>query len=84
MWHQEEFISRTRFSNNQDQYKVLQRAKNHAHINKFSVQCQHWLIPAYTVEQALSADDLYKNIDVHAKVKSKQQNKQPILRNGKK
>ena len=41
-----------------------------------------WLIPAYGRTSYLA--DLYKNIDFHAKVMSEQQNKQPILRNGKK
>ena len=74
--------SSTSFSNNQDQYKILKQAKilpTSTHF-EYNAKIGSSLV---TVEQALSAD-LYKNIDVHAKVMSKQQNKQPILRNGKK
>ena len=73
--------SSTSFSNNQDQYKILKQAKilpTSTHF-EYNAKIGSSLV---TVEQALSAD-LYKNIDVHAKVMSKQQNKQPILRNGK-
>lgn len=74
--------SSTSFSNNQDQYKILKQAKISPTSTHF--QCNAKIGSSLlTVEQALSAD-LYKNIDVRAKVISKQQNKQPILRNGKK
>ncbi|PFX21974.1 ATP-dependent DNA helicase pif1 [Stylophora pistillata] len=74
--------SSTRFSNNQDQYQILKQAKMLPTLthSEYNAKIGSSLL---TVEQALSAD-LYKNIDVPAKVMSKHQNKQPILRNGKK
>jgi hypothetical protein len=70
----------TSFSTNQED-KIPKQAKIQPATTEFEFNpkissCQ------LTVKQALSAD-LYKTIDVYAKVMSKQENK-PILKNGKK
>ena len=75
--------SSTSFSNNQDQYKILKQVKISSTSTHFEYNAEI-ASSLLTVKQALSPD-LYKNIDVHAKVMSKQlKNKQAILRNGKK
>jgi hypothetical protein len=72
----------TSFSTDQEEYKIPKQAKIQPATTEFEFNpkissCQ------LTVKQALSAD-LYKTIDIYAKVMSKQENKQPILKNGKK
>jgi len=68
--------------NNEEEFKILKQAK----ILPTSTDFQYNSTIAsclLTVKQALSAD-LYKTIDVIAKVMSKNENKQVIIRNGKK